>query len=473
MGSNREMIEAFVSGQLSEADQDLMAHHISTCHECAAAVAAERVVRMELAKLTAGVDASPAPSAPVPEPSEPDPLRASPVDTHVPSVGQSTGVGPTPVSGAPNLVARSVVESDDLRVPPVPELQLDFVLDRTAEGDGMLLPREQVREVALDQLPPAPAHSERRSHPESGEQEANTAVETAGVGYADDTEVAAATAAGVADSVAHAAAALASESRWDELEPDSGSALPVIVEELEPPVVDELTVEGPPAANDTDSPVARTVAVAGQSETAAVRGEPSVQEAGLAASAAVPRSSRIWQWSAAAALLVTAVVAAYAATQARSSTTVNAAAAPDRPPTVSGPEVERDAPSVLTAILDSAVFGRVVDGTVPGDYSSDSLDAGIVSGPSATPRSGAAARARSTPRESVPRLLRTMTHRPRPDVVYVLQEYEAPTVEPDPRRGVNEYRWRNATGSRLYVLSGRVNVMELRAYALQLQASKR
>lgn len=531
MGSNKEMIEAFVTGRLSEADHDLMAHHISTCQECAAAVAAERVVRMEMVKLTAGADASPPPSALVPEPSEPDPLRVFPADTHLPSVGQATAIGPTPVSGAPNLVAQSVVESADLSVPLVPELQLDFVLDRTSEGDGMLLPREEVREVALDQLPPAPAHSERRSYRESDEQEANTAVETAGVAYADDTEVAAATAAGVADSVAHAAAALASGSPWDELEPDPEPAPPVIVEELEPPVVEELTipeapsagdvaveaeaqrlplesevpvelavsatVEGPPVGNDTEPPVARTVAVTGpQSETAAAGGKPSVQESALAAPAAVPRSSRIWRWSTAAALLVTAVVAAYAATQVRSSTTVDAAAAPDRPPTLGLPEVARDAPSVLTAILDSAVFGRVVDVTVPGDFPSDSLNAGIVSDPSATPRSGAAARTRSTPRARIPRvrqplpqvvsdprvadtapvrprLLRTTTHRPRRDVVYVLREYDAPTAEPYPRAGVNEYRWRDATGSRLYVLSGPVGVTELRAYALWLQASTR
>ena len=70
----------------------------------------------------------------------------------------------------------------------------------------------------------------------------------------------------------------------------------------------------------------------------------------------------------------------------------------------------------------------------------------------------------------LPRLLRTTTHRPRADVAYVLREYDASAAEPAPRPGVNEYRWSDATGSRLFVLSGPVDVADLRAYARQLQS---
>lgn len=479
------MIQAFVSGQLSDADHDLMAHHISTCQECAAAVAAERVVRAEMAKLSVSADTPPAPAAASGEPPAVDLPPALSADAVVPAVGQVADSGSAPVAGGADMLSGSVVQSGDLSLPPVPELQLDFILDRTSDGAGVLLHHETVREVALDQLPAAPAHSGRRSQREE-ETEAGAGIEIARAGYSDDTEVAAATMAGIADSVAHAAAALA------------GSGPPEPLEaEVQKPVTVEAAVIVPAAP-------------------------------------AVGTGAGLLRWSAAAALLVVAVVAAYAATQRRSSLVANAAA-PDRVEAVIDSELQwLTTPSVLTPILDSAVYSRVLDVTLVADSLADSLEAGIGYAPTAgeiigdttappaaavgaqsTRRARAPDRlpqivsdppdigsgqgrqqpgdilpevvtgnapARTTARGSAvvisgvpdtPRLLRTTTHRPRPDVAYVLREYDASAAEPAPRAGVNEYRWSDATGSRLYVLSGPVGVTELRAYARSFQTQGR
>lgn len=469
VGSNREMIDAFVSGQLSEADHDLMAHHIATCEQCAAAVAAERAVRGELAKLLVH-GAVPAPSA--------------------------------------------VVSSADLSVPSVPELQLDFVLDRTSDAAGLLLPREPVREVALNQLPPAPLHSERRA--ERGGVAAAPSVHTeseppAGdyqrVAYADDIEVAAATAAGIADSVAHAAAALASGSSWESLETGAADAQPAEaapVEEAESPVIDEESI----AADDDVETVALTV----------VRRE------------AAPRKNRTRMWGVVAAALVIGLASVYAAGQLRSGGTGVATAGAGQLEQVADVGAEWGmTSSILVPILDSAVYDRVIDVPASAGPIADSADTTGGVGPAARggtalsaspagprpvppPRRPRAAErlpqivsdppeaddppprpppgetlpevmrgnapSRTTTRGSavvitgvpdVPRLLRTTTHRPRPDVAYVLREYDASAAEPAPRAGVNEYRWSDATGSRLFVLSGPVDAAELRAYARQLQ----
>lgn len=544
MGSNREMIDAFVSGQLSEADHDLMAHHIATCEQCAAAVAAERAVRGELAKLLV----------------QPDPLPV-----------------PAPV-----------VSSADLSVPPVPELQLDFVLDRTSEAAGLLLPREPVREVALDQLPPAPAHSQRRA--ERGSVAADEVVEREGrplagdiarVAYADDTEVATATAAGIADSVAQAAAALASSSPWEPLEgvvadasPDQvrspdGQEMPAVASE--PTVIDEASrgaiptaAEEIPLADDdamqrpdehasmsiedvgpieetsrgpledmlvVEEATAATTTEEAESEAATVDSETATVALTVVHRAPDRRRRRTRLWGAAAAVLVISLVSVYVTGRLRTAggTGVATAAAGQLAP-VSSADVEwRMTPSVLMPVLDSAVYNRVVDVTAAVDSLADSVDTSRVAAlpvaeetvrPASPPRTRPVRRARrsrvaellpqivSDPPEAddapprpppgetlpevmrgnaparvttrgsavvisgvpdLPRLLRTTTHRPRADVAYVLREYDASAAEPAPRAGVNEYRWSDATGSRLFVLSGPVDVAELREYARQLQ----
>lgn len=543
MGSNREMIDAFVSGQLSEADHDLMAHHIATCEQCAAAVAAERAVRGELAKLLVQPDALPVPSP--------------------------------------------VVSSADLSVPPVPELQLDFVLDRTSEAAGLLLPREPVREVALDQLPPAPAHSQRRA--ERSSVAADEAVEREGqplagdiarVAYADDTEVATATAAGIADSVAQAAAALASSSPWETLEavladasPDQarapdGQEMPAMA--AEPTVIEasrgaiSTTAEEIPLAEGeamqrpdehasmsiedvgpieetsrgpledmlvVEEATAAATAEEVESEAATVDSETATVALTVVPRAPDRRRRRTRLWGAAAAVLVIGLISVYATGRLRTAggTGVATAAAGQLAP-VSGADVAwRMTPSVLMPVLDSAVYNRVVDVTAAVDSLADSVDTSRVAGqtaaeetarPASPQRSRPVRRARrsriaellpqivSDPPEAddppprpppgetlpevmrgnaparvttrgsavvisgvpdLPRLLRTTTHRPRADVAYVLREYDASAAEPAPRSGVNEYRWSDATGSRLFVLSGPVDVGELRAYARQLQ----
>jgi hypothetical protein len=611
VGSNRDMIQAFVSGQLSDADHDLMSHHISACQECAAAVAAERVVRAEMAKLTASADTPPAPAAALGEPPVVGLPPALSADMAVPSAGQVTDSGSAPVSGDADMLSGSVVHAGDLSVPPVPELQLDFILDRTSEGAGVLLHHEMVREVALDQLPPAPAHSGRRSHREE-DTEAGGGIEIARAGYSDDTELAAATMAGIADSVAHAAAALASSGPPEPLEAEVQKPVaveaaaetvepgpmpveaaaetvepePMSVEagaetvEPEPMPVDVAPIVGvsePILTEDTaiieeqESAAIQDAAMIAQQESAAIleaaiveEQESSAVEAGMASEdqqpvhreGAVPEDSHpvqvktaaviapaapavgagggLLRWSAAAALLVVAAVAVYAATQVRSSPVANAAA-PDRMERVLNSELQwLTTPSVLTPILDSAVYSRVLDVTLVADSLADSLDAGIGYDPFAgemvgdtTAPPAAVAGAQSTRSADVPerlpqtvsdppdiddgqgsqlpgevlpevvtgnaparttargsavvisgvpdtsRLLRTTTHWPRPDVAYVLREYDASASEPAPRAGVNEYRWSDETGSRLYVLSGPVDVTELRAYAGSLQTQGR
>lgn len=523
MGSNREMIDAFVSGQLSEADHDLMAHHIATCEQCAAAVAAERAVRGELAKLLVQ-DAHAAPSA--------------------------------------------VVSSADLTVPPVPELQLDFVLDRTSEAAGLLLPREPVREVALDQLPPAPRHSERRA--ERGGVAAGASVPVEGesrargnprVAYADDTEVAAATAAGIADSVAHAAAALASSCPWEPLEigedaelaesaPVTEAGSPAMGEEVavatpdtvpeefqapagqEAPATEEVGASlpvGDVAAMEEVAP-ALVENVAVEEESVPVDDEAETVALTVIRREAAPKRNRTRVWGVVAAVLVIGFASVYAAGQLRSGGTGVATAGAGQLEQVAEADVEwRMTPSMLVPILDSAVYNRVIDVPVGVDAIADSADTTggaepaarggteLSASPAATrpvrpPRRPRPAErlpqivsdppeaddppprpppgetlpevmrgnapSRTTTRGSavvisgvpdVPRLLRTTTHRPRPDVAYVLREYDASAAEPTPRAGVNEYRWSDATGSRLFVLSGPVDVAELRAYARELQ----
>ena len=523
MGSNREMIDAFVSGQLSEADHDLMAHHIATCEKCAAAVAAERAVRGELAKLLVQ-DALPAPSA--------------------------------------------VVSSADLSVPPGPELQLDFVLDRTLEAAGLLLPREPVREVALDQLPPAPLHSERRA--ERGGVAAGATVPVEGefrawgnprVAYADDTEVAAATAAGIADSVAHAAAALASSSPWESLEigedAEPAESAPVM-EAGSPAIEEEVAVAAPdtvpeefqaPAVQETPAaeeegvslPIGETAAIdevaqalvedaAVEEESVPVGDEAETVALTVVRREAAPKKNRTRLWGVAAAVLVIGLASVYAAGQLRSGGTGVATAGAGQLEQVAEADAEWGmTPSILVPILDSAVYNRVIDVPASVDSIADSADTTGGAGPAAregTALSASPARtrpvrsprrprpaerlpeivsdppdaddppprpppgetlpevmrgnapSRTTTRGSavvvsgvpdVPRLLRTTTHRPRPDVAYVLREYDASAAEPAPRAGVNEYRWSDATGSRLFVLSGPVDVAELRAYARGLR----
>lgn len=523
MGSNREMIDAFVSGQLSEADHDLMAHHIATCEQCAAAVAAERAVRGELAKLLVQ-DALPAPSA--------------------------------------------VVSSADLSVPPVPELQLDFVLDRTSEAAGLLLPREPVREVALDQLPPAPPHSERRA--ERGGVLAGAAVPVEGkspapdnprVAYADDTEVAAATAAGIADSVAHAAAALASSSPWESVETgedaEPAECAPV-VEAGSPAIEEEVAVAAPDtmpeefqasagheahAAEEAGAslPIGDTAAtdevaetpvedVAAEEESVPAGDEAETVALTVIRREAAPRKNRTRTWGVVAAIVVIGLASVYAAGQLRSGGTGVATAGAGQLEQAAEAEAEWGmTPSIRVPILDSAVYDRVID--VPASVDPIAGSADTTGGAGLAAREGTAlsalpaptrpvraprrprpaerlpqivsdppeaddppprpppgetlpevmrgnAPARVTSRGSavvisgvpdVPRLLRTTTHRPRPDVAYVLREYDASAAEPAPRAGVTEYRWSDATGSRLFVLSGPVGVAELRAYARQLQ----
>lgn len=523
VGSNREMIDAFVSGQLSEADHDLMAHHIATCEQCAAAVAAERAVRGELAKLQVQ-DALPAPSP--------------------------------------------VVSSADLSVPPVPELQLDFVLDRTLEAAGLLLAREPVREVALDQLPPAPPHSERRA--ERGDVAAGVSVHAEGespagdnprLAYADDTEVAAATAAGIADSVAHAAAELANTSSWESLEigedaepaesaPATGAGSPAADEEVAVAAPDTVLEEfqasagqETPAAEEADAslPIGETAAidegapalvddVAVEEESVRVGDEAETVALTVVRREAAPPKDRTRMWGVAAAVLVIGLASVYAAGQLRSGETGVATAGAGQLAQVA----EADAgwgmtPSILVPILDSAVYDRVIDVPATADSIADSADRTAGAGPaasegatlSASPAGTRPARSPRRPRPAerlpeivsdppeaddpprrpppgetlpevmrgnapsrtttrgsavvisgvpdVPRLLRTTTHRPRPDVAYVLREYDASAAEPVPRAGVNEYRWSDATGSRLFVLSGPVDAAELRAYARQLR----
>jgi post-segregation antitoxin (ccd killing protein) len=739
VGSNREMIQAFVSGELSEADHELMAHHISTCQACAAAVAAERAVMRELGKMSATTD-TPAEDAEVSgaglasaPPRAVDP-PVIPADIVVPSAPQASGIDPAPVEAGADMPS-GVIQSGDLNVPQVPELQLDFILDRTSEGAGLLLEREPVREVALDQLPPAPVHSSRRSLAGAAREiaaDSGVAVpdEKQSAAYADDVDVSAATAAGIADSVAHAAAAMASSISWEpededvaeigsietdtvavsaEQEParsvdapvseEHEPALreeavateqeepaeilePVVAEEQEPaeilePVVaeEQETAEIPEPVTTEQEPAEITEPVATEQEpaevpepvvaeeqepavvaeavepegqappvftppvftevriveeeepaeildtsvvpepefqaidaviadepepvpleqlaladeqdserpvpviddsqaipahaadiaasTAAVPVEPSgaigdealepgpleaasmthesvlepLSETGtlemtrsVAAPVSAPRRRRVWRWSAAAALLVVAVVAAYATTQLRSSTVASAAAAPDFAAAGDSELAWRITPSVLAPILDSAVYSRVLDVTFGEDTTADSIAGetaydpfvGDTTPPPGTSASGASppaarlrrapplpqivsdspaaapartpgteplpevvtrnAPARTTVRggavvisgvPDVPRLLRTTTHRPRPNVIYVLREYDASAAEPAPRAGVNEYRWRDATGSRLYVLSGAVDGAALRAYARRLQAQFR
>lgn len=588
------MIQAFVNGQLSDADHELMAHHISTCQACASAVAAERAVRIEMVKL-----------AP---------------DTAL-------------MTGDSDALPSRVIPSGELGAPPVPELQLDFVLDRTADGAELTLPRDTVREVALDQLPPAPAHSARRQQsgiePAPGEAHASTDAAETSVAYTDDIEISTATAAGVADSVAHAAAALASSAAWEPLaskdEPTTAEMSGVIGEvpgvregpgvaqatesgSLETPL--QIEDPGLPAAEDPEIPIAvestgvedltdgddveaapgevaaGEIIVVEESETAPIEAEavadypdasgadvvamvgepeppaeeavvlnesePSVDGTGAPgeepsqevdleavvntappvltpiATSASHADRRVWRWSAAAALLVVAVVAAYAANQGHSAMTTVTTAAPNALEAATEPDW-RTTPSVLTPILDSAVYGRVLDVMAVDDpdtldtaaydpFAGERVAAEIPAGERAVApprRARTAARlpqivsdpavgdavaarqqggetlpevvignapARTTSRggavvisgvPDVPRLLRTTTHRPRSDVAYVLREYDASAAEPAPRGGVTEYRWKDATGSRLYVLSGPVAVAELRAYARRLQTQRR
>lgn len=555
MGSNRDMIQAFVSGQLSDADHDLMSHHISACQECAAAVAAERVVRAEMTKLTASADTPPAPAAVLGEPPVVSLPSALSTDTVVPVAGQVIDSGSAPVSGGADVPAGLVVQSGDLSVPPVPELQLDFILDRTSEGAGLLLHHETLREVALDQLPPAPAHSGRWSQREE-DSEAGAGTEIARAGYSDDMEVAAATMAGVADSVAHAAAALASSGPPEPLEAEVQK--PVTVEAAAETVETEpMPVEVAPVV-EIFEPVLRedTAIIEVQVSSAVEAGMASEDQQPVHREGAIPEDSHpvqaktaaviapaapavragggLLRWSAAAALLVIAVVAAYAATQVRSPPVANAAA-PDRVEAVRDSELQwLTTPSVLTPILDAAVYSRVLDATPVVDSLADSLDADIgydpfageiIGKPTAPPAVAAGAQSTRSagaldmlpqtvsdppdidggqgsqlPGEVLPevvtgnapasttargsavvisgvpatsRLLRTTTHWLRPDVAYVLREYDASAAEPAPGAGVNEYRWSDEAGSRLYVLSGPVDVAELRAYARSLQTQGR
>ena len=464
MGSNREMIQSFVNGQLSEADHDLMAHHIATCEQCAAAVAAERAVRGELAKLLAQPDA---PAVPSP-----------------------------------------VVNSADLSVPPVPELQLDFVLDRTAEAAELLLPREPVREVALDQLPPAPAHSERRSErggaraeaEREGERGAQAGVNSR-VAYADDTEVAAATAAGIADSVAHAAAALASDSPWEPLEVGVDEAAPAgstlaagieyvaVVEEpgsariedvadvavveapssaliedmaevavVEEPsfgliehVADAAVVEEPSSAliedvadvavvEEPSSALIEDVVVVEDAAPAQMDDVSVVGDSGLAAvsSVAARRKRPTRLWGALAAALVIGLVSVYAAGQLRSSEgTGVAAAAAGQLEQVAEADVEwRMVPSVLMPILDSAVYNRVVDVTAIVDSPADSVDAADVPGRAAL-EGTAPSTSRTGPRPVPP------TRRPRaaerlPQIVSDPPDADDPPPRPPPGEALPE-----------------------------------
>ncbi|HUF65868.1 MAG TPA: hypothetical protein VMM17_07815 [Gemmatimonadaceae bacterium] len=497
----------------------------------------------------------------------------------VPPGVPAMGVDEATVPAVADVVAEGVTQPDDLNAPPVPELQLDFVLDRTSEGGGMLLPREPVQEVALGQLPPAPAHSERRPQREGEKQGAPAAdetgsfvgIENAAVAYADDVEVAAATAAGIADSVAHGAAALASSGPLERLDPEVEPARIAMVDVLESSVVEEqpvpedqpdpgvgtvieetrliliesaVLVEPAVAASEENGVVAQEADAAPvtgasattkpESEPVAAARKPSAQESASAAAATVPWVGRTLRWRSAASLLIVAAVAAYAAAQLRSSATPNAAGEPDRLQTVRETQAEEGmGPSALTPVLDSTALSSSLNADAAGTSLADSLDAAVAPerplGKRAPPRAGRGRTAqvsiprrarvreplpqivsapassdsvpvrqsrgeflpevvtgnapeRTTTRGStvliagvpdVPRLTRTTTHRPRPDVAYVLREYDASTAEPVPRAGVNEYRWRDATGSRLYVLSGAVNVTELRAYALRLQRRAR
>jgi hypothetical protein len=145
------------------------------------------------------------------------------------------------------------------------------------------------------------------------------------------------------------------------------------------------------------------------------------------------------------------------------------------------PSVARAAPAVATTPASAnppglrRTVGVIERADQPEFQPPHAAGAARAPAPRAAGQAAAADTARSTASDSadgqnaLPRLLRTTTHRARADVDYVLREYEAAGPDPAPRPGINEFRWKNTAGTRLFVLSGPGTVAELRAYARWLR----
>jgi hypothetical protein len=372
-----------------------------------------------------------------------------------------------------------------------------------------------VEAVAGVEAAPVEAASEMAESPVVevvSEAETVIAAHDAALEQADTEMIASATAARVADSAAHGAAVLAAEvselEESEELESEERES----EEQSDEQDGVELLVADEPSAVMSEVAVPVTIVPEAPSPPADVPAPPledripDSERAAIAAAvrrntedAVAPRSRWAGVVATVAALLIFTGLAAYGAMQLRSFASMERS--PEPATHIASAEVVVPS-SVLEPVFDGAAFGGVLDFPPPdsvdapgedatGSGTEEATQGGVAAMPDAGQPAAAAAprpagtRGRTgvtgtggtTPRSTgiVPesaaaaRLLRTTTHRVRPDVDYVLREYDAAAPAPSPREGVSEYRWSDAATSRLYVLSGPVAVAELRSYARRLQ----
>lgn len=502
------MIDSFVVGRLTASEHELMVHHISSCTECAAAVIAA------LAEAARALNAE-----------------------------------------ASERLHTATAEADELAVPLSPVLdlnQLDLIMDSgSSDASSLLLRPERVHEVQLDDLParrspprqptvlqptadlhavpaeefapvtPEPELVTIAPAPELVEsievvREMERVVDPQPVDAApiedlpaeepDAEEIATATAAGVAASVAHGAAALAAG--VEEMDPGPEPPLVEVFEGEIPEAelaefvtdgewtdtIEDVAPEPEELSPVTEVPQARADALP-EERAAALRDEriPDDERAAIAAAVragvvddAPPRRRTSTVIALAAVFLVFVGVAAFAGVQLRGF----ADAGP--PPVAVGSEfaaAQSEPPSVLEELLNAERVAFITDLEADSTIlmAAESLAVPDTTEPPAPVEAPAARRAPATASAGTrtplrtraqgispepaagSSLLRTTTHRVSPDIDFVLREYEAAAPAPAPREGVNEYRWTDAAAGRLFVLSGPATVAELRSYARRLQ----
>jgi anti-sigma factor RsiW len=529
---NRDMIDAFVDGRLSADDHDLMVHHISSCSECAAAVigalaeAARALAADSADRAAAGADQVPlfderAEPGPVPDLLQLDLildrahdrssellLRVEPIE----EVSLEQLAQPPGFAGARAAHMNGAVMSVEVAVPlaaaearaPLPDMVEEVGLAEAEVGPVVADPVEPgpVTEVAgvatAEPESAAPQllspQYDQDASPASADVESITA-ESGERLIAIPSVAESLTAAPAADAPAvprretPGDAPIASGPERDYRIPDDERA--AIVE----------AVRGHDAA-----PRARTrrwsliaaaalslVAFGAFASFAAVQlrefaslddGEglrqatptPAIQAPALAHDAAPPASVLAALLDSTAVGTVVLAEGGSAETGADSAAdSVGAAAASMA--TSDPREGEPVAPAPAAGIA-PAPPRRPVGVIRPADQPDPQLPSPAATATAAAARASGALAVADTARSraadtaggrTLPHLLRTTTHRARADVDYVLREYEAAGPEPPPRPGINEFRWRNTAGTRLFVLSGPGTVAELRAYARWLR----